>query len=124
MDAVLLAMCVHRAHFYHLDVTQDIDTQNLEGYPDRWHPDIENKPCLVVRDGETLARSPVGSIIGSTAILYCEEDDIRESDRVHLTWGVYYVNGTPQRTYDVLGPTPTDAYVVEVGLRENRKAPE
>ena len=122
-DAWLESLLTHIANIYHLDVTEDVDGQQVESYPDTWHPDIANWPCAVHTDGEILQASAVGSMIGSTAIAYGQEADIREHDRFHFGPKVYYVNGTPARYYDHLGGTPMTAHLLEVGLREDKTAP-
>ncbi len=120
-DTALQSMLTHIVNVYHLDQTEDTDGQVLEGYPDRWHPDILNLPCAVVQDGKTLAESAVGSIIGSEMILYCEEADIRERDRVHWKEHVYRVNGTPAKYMNIFDAANANTpHLLEVGLIEEK----
>ena len=122
-DVHLQSLLVHRVNVYYLDVTEAPDGQQLEGYPDRWHPDIANMPCAITQDGKTLAESPVGYLIESDAILYCEDQDIPERARVHWKSHVFYVNGTPNKYYHLLGSTPNIPHLMEVGLREQKDQP-
>jgi hypothetical protein len=122
-DAALASMLVHRVNVYHLDVTVSIGLQQTEGYPDRWHPDIADLPCLIVTDGQQLVESVVGVSIGSTALLFCEQADIREVDRVHFGGHVYYVNGTPASYFNPWGAVPNTIHLLVVGLAEHKPTP-
>jgi len=123
-DAVLQSILTHIVNVYHLVQSEDTDGQVLEGYPDRWSPDILNLPCAIVQDGETLAKSAVGAIIGSTMILYCEDADLREHDRVHWKEHVYCVNGTPAKYMNIFDAANANTpHLLEVGLIEERADP-
>lgn len=122
-DPALASMLVQAVNVYHLDMTVDANLVQTEGYPDRWSPDIENMPCLLVTDGKTLTESAVGYVIESDAILYCEDYDIRERDRIHFGGRVYYVNAKPGEFYNPWGSVPNTPHLLEVGLKQDKTAP-
>ena len=120
-DALLQSLLTHTADIYHLDTTEDVDGQELEGYPAL--PDIADHPCAIHQDGKALIESPVGYLIESDGIMYSENADIRERDKVVWLGRTFFVNGTPSRYHDYLGPTPNTPHLLEIGLRESKDAP-
>lgn len=122
-DPHLESLLTHRVNVYHLVTSEAVDGQVVEGYPDRWHPDIANMPCAITMDGKTLAESQVGYLIDSDAILYCRNQDVRERDRIHWGHRVLYVNGTPSEYHELLGTDPFTPHLMEIGLKEQKDEP-
>ena len=122
-DTALASMLVHRPNVYHLVQTTDADGQLLESYPGRWSPDIANLPALITMDQKALVESTVGYLIGSTAIMYCEDADIRERDRIHFGHKVLYVNGTPAEFVNPWGVSPMTPHLLMIGLKEDKEQP-
>jgi len=120
-DAELQSLLTHTADIYHLDTTEAGDGQVLEGYPAL--PDIDDHPCAIHQDGKTLTESAVGYLIESDAIMYSENADIRERDKVVWLGRTFFVNGTPSKFYDYLGATPNTPHLLEIGLRESKDEP-
>jgi len=122
-DPFLASMLVHIVNVYHMDSSAEGDGQQVEGWPDRWHPDILNLACLITMDGREMRESPVGYLIESDAIMYCEAADVRERDRIHFGDRVLYVNGTPIEHPNPWGTTPMTPHLMVVGLREDKAVP-
>jgi len=123
-DAELQSLLTHTVDVYHHEQTATVDGQLVEGYPDT--PDISGLACAITFDGKTLSESPVGYLIESDAIMYCENADIRELDKLVWTDGgdrAFYVAGTPSAYHDYLGATPDVPHLLEIGLKEEKRSP-
>lgn len=123
-DPLLQSMLVHTADVYHHGQAAAVDGQLLEDYPAA--PDIEGMAGLFAFDGQTLTASPVGYLIESDAVFYCENADLRELDKVVWTDGggrVFVVNGTPSEYPNPWGTNPDVPHLLEIGLRERKRSP-
>jgi len=120
-DAELQSLLTHTADIYYLDTGEAVDGQVLEGYPDA--PDLADHPCAIHQDGKILTESPVGYLIESDAIMYSEDAVIPERAKVVWQNRIFFVNGTPSRYHDYLGPTPNIPHLLEIGLRESKDQP-
>ena len=121
-DAALQSILTHNVDVYHVDVTVAADGQQLEGYPAA--PDIAALDCAIATDGKTLQESAVGYMIESEAILYCEQADIRERDKVVFGTRTFRVNGTPSAFYNIFdAAAATTPHLLEVGLKEEKSQP-
>lgn len=120
-DPWLQSMLVHTVDAYHI-IQEDAGGGDLvERYPAL--PDIDDLACAIVMDGQTLAESPVGYLIESDAILYCEDAALRELDKIIWDGRTFFVNGTPSRYYYYHGATPDTPHILQIGLKEEKRVP-
>jgi hypothetical protein len=121
--AALQSMLTHVVDVYDQEQTDAGGGDLVDGWSNT--PDIDDLACYITMDGKTLAESPVGYIIESDAILYCEEAAIKELAKV--VWVAngltFTVNGTPNKYYHPLVAAPATPFLLEVGLRQLKRIP-
>lgn len=122
-DADLQALLVHTVNVYHLTQTQVSDFDLTEDYPSS--PDVQGLACAIEQGGRALMESQVGAIIESEALMFCENADIRERDKIVWTdtGRTFFVNGTPISLMELLGATPAVPHHLEIGLVEAKTQP-
>lgn len=124
-DAALQSMLTQIANVYHMDAATEIDGQITHSYPDTWSPDIANLPVMWFETGGLFQDTKAGIVIEADAVMFCEEADVREFDRVHIGPRVFYAKGTPSRwvnPWAAVANNPT-AHLMMVPLIEHKDAP-
>lgn len=124
-DAALQSMLTQIANVYHLDTAEDTDGQIIESYPGTFTPDIANLPVMWFETGGLFQDTKAGIVIEADAVMFFEEADVREFDRVHIGPRVFYVKGTPSRWVNPWAAVPNDptAHLVMAALVEKKDTP-
>jgi hypothetical protein len=127
-DPTLLALLVQRANVWHVTVTEEPDGQLVESYTSEYGtseyaaPAIADLPCLLVSSGKAFQESAVGALVESDAIMYTEQADLRETDRVEIAGVVYRVHAGPSRWFNPFdggaNAAAGIAHIMETGLRK------